>query len=29
MAHMRMGRYGIANAQQPSGGMRGMNMEGM
>jgi hypothetical protein len=29
MAHMRMGRYGIANAQQPSGGMRGMKMEGM
>jgi hypothetical protein len=28
MSHMRMGRYGVA-AQQPSGKMSGMNMEGM
>jgi hypothetical protein len=29
MSHMRMGRYGVAVAQQPSMKMRGMNMEGM
>ena len=29
MTHMRMGRYGVAVAQQPSLKMGGMNMEGM
>jgi hypothetical protein len=29
MMHMRMGRYGVAVAQQPSGRMSGMDMEGM
>jgi hypothetical protein len=29
MRHMRMGRYGVANARQPSMRMSGMNMEGM
>ena len=29
MAHMRMGRYGVATVQQPSAKMGGMNMEGM
>ena len=29
MAHMRMGRYGVAAVQQPSAKMGGMNMEGM
>ena len=29
MTHMRMGRYGVAVAEQPHGKMGGMNMEGM
>ena len=29
MSHMRMGRYGVAVARQPSMKMSGMNMEGM
>jgi len=29
MTHMRMGRYGVAVAEQPQGKMGGMNMEGM
>jgi hypothetical protein len=29
MAHMRMGRYGVAAVEQPSAKMSGMNMEGM
>jgi len=29
MAHMRMGRYGVAAAGQPHGGMGSMKMEGM
>ncbi|HEV7389277.1 MAG TPA: hypothetical protein VGN73_11760 [Gemmatimonadaceae bacterium] len=29
MAHMRMGRYGVAVSRKPAGGMGGMHMEGM